>query len=124
MFYVADTHALIWYIIGRLPDNVNKIFKDAETGGSIIFVPTIVLAECKYLVKNKKVELDYPELLRKLEISKTFIPVSFDFEVLKIMEDKTSDIHDQIIIATSKLLNAKIITKDKEMQRLAECIWG
>lgn len=35
---------------------VDKIFKSAEKE-STIFVPTIVLAECLYLVENKKTDL-------------------------------------------------------------------
>lgn len=80
MFYVADTHALIWYLVGKLPKRVDKIFKSSEKGECIIFIPTIVLAECKYLVKRKKIELDFSELLRRIEISKNLISVPFDLE--------------------------------------------
>ena len=125
MFYVTDTHALIWYITGKLPGRIDELFMQAEKGECIIFIPTIVLAECKYLVEHKKIELDFPELLRKIEIGKNFIHVPFDLRILKLMPDEITDIHDQIIIATAKLLNAKLITKDKQIQesKLVEVIW-
>lgn len=116
MFYVTDTHALIWYINGKLPEEIDEIFMQAEKGKCIIFIPTIVLAECKYLVKHRKIELDFPELLRKIEISKNFLPVPFDFRILKLMPDEIFDIHDQIIVATTKILNAKLITRDEEIK--------
>jgi len=125
MFYVTDTHALIWYVIGKLPKNIDKIFRQTEHGEYIIFIPTIVLAECKYLVEHKKIDLDFSELLRKIEISKNFIAVPFDFRILKLMSNEISDIHDQIIIATTKLLNGTLITKDEEIikSQLVETVW-
>jgi len=52
MFYVADTHAWIFYLLDRLPKKVNEVFSNAELGRVIIFVPTIALAECVYLVNQ------------------------------------------------------------------------
>lgn len=65
------------------------------------FYPTIVLAEVRYLVKNEKIKLDFSELLSRVEISENFIPVPFDFQILKLLSDEVSEIHDQIIIATA-----------------------
>lgn len=92
MFYVADTHAFIWYILGKLPENIDKIFQSAEKGEVVIFIPTIVLAECKYLVKNRKIKLNFSELLRKIETSRNFVPVPFDFAVLKLLPEELKDI--------------------------------
>jgi len=113
------------YIVGKLPKEVDQIFKRSERGECIIFIPTIALAECRYLVKHKRIELDFLELLRRIEISKNFIPVPFDIRILKLMPDEISDIHDQIIVATAKLLNAKLITKDEEIKEsgLVEVVW-
>ena len=77
------------------------------------------------MVKHKKIELNFLELLRKIEISRNFVPISFDFSVLKLLPEELDDIHDQIIVATAKLLNAKLITKDKEIResKLVEVVW-
>ena len=45
MLYVTDTHAFVWYLVDRLPEKVNKIFKSVEKGESTIFIPIIVLTE-------------------------------------------------------------------------------
>jgi len=75
-----------------------------------------VLAECLYLVENKKIDLDFEDLLDKLEISRNLVPVSFNFQVLKLLaEIKLGELHDRIVVATAKILNAKLITKDKEI---------
>jgi len=59
MSYVADTHAFVLYITGKLPERVDSIFRSAEEGESTVYIPTIVLAECLYLVENKKIDLDF-----------------------------------------------------------------
>lgn len=126
MYYVTDTHAFIWYLHGKLPNRVDKVFSSAEKGESIIFIPTMVLAECLYLVENGKIKLDFDELLNKIEISSNFIPTSFNFQVLKLLpEIKLDGLHDRIIVATAKLLNAKLITKDKEIRdsKIVEVVW-
>jgi predicted nucleic acid-binding protein len=103
MLYVTDTHALAWYILGKLPERVDTIFKSTERGESTVFIPTIVLAECLYLVENEKIELDFDELLRKIETSRNFVPTSFNLQVMKFLaEINLKELHDRIIVANSK----------------------
>lgn len=116
MFYVADTHALIWYLLGTLPGRVDEIFRQAETGETIVYIPTIVLAECFHLVKHGKIALDFDELLARIEESDNFIVVSFDFGIVKLLPlINAPELHDRIIVATARLLGAVLITKDKEI---------
>jgi predicted nucleic acid-binding protein len=126
MSYVADTYALVGYLVGNLPAIVNKIFGDVEGGDSTAFVPTIVLAECLYLVENKKIELDFDELLSRMQKSRNFVPTSFNLQVLKLLPKiALPELHDRIIVATAKMLNAKLITKDKVIKEsgLVETVW-
>jgi predicted nucleic acid-binding protein len=117
MLYVTDTHILIWYITGELHDKVDKVFKSAEMGESTIFIPTIVLAECLYLVENKKIELDFNNLLERIDGSRNFVPASFNFQVMKLLpEIKLKELHDRVIVATAKILNAKLLTEDREIR--------
>ncbi len=126
MLYVTDTHAFVWYIVGRLPNRVDNIFKSAETGNSTIFIPTIVLAECLYLVENGKIKLDFEDLLMRIDMSKNFIVTSFNFQLLKLLpEIKLNEIHDRIIVATAKMLKAKLVTRDLEIVKsgIVETVW-
>jgi PIN domain nuclease of toxin-antitoxin system len=126
MFYVTDTHAWIFYLLDKLPKKVNNIFISVEKGSDIMFIPTISLAECVYLVETGKIALDYKELFNKFEISNNFIPVSLNLEIVKMLpEIKLPELHDRIIVATAKILGAKLITKDKDIveSRLVETIW-
>jgi len=124
---VADTHALVWYVVGKLQRNADEIFKSAEMGESTIFIPTIVLAECLYLLEKGKIELDFDDLLRRIEMSKNFIPASFIFPVMRILpEIGLKELHDRVIVATAKMLNAKLLTKDRWKIReagIVEVVW-
>lgn len=126
MLYVTDTHPLVRYLIGELPEKSDKIFASAEIGKSTIYIPTIVLAECLYLVEDGTINLDYDDLLSRIESSRNFIPVSLNFQVMKVLpEIKLKEIHDRIIVASAKILNTKLITKDKEIKksRIVETVW-
>ncbi|MDT7859236.1 MAG: PIN domain-containing protein [Candidatus Aenigmarchaeota archaeon] len=92
-----------------------------------MFISTIFLAECVYLVERGKIALDYKELFNKFEISNNFITVSLNLEIVKMLpEIKLPELHDRIIVATAKILGAKLITKDKDIveSRLVETIWA
>jgi len=124
--YVTDTHAFIWYLLDNLPKKVDDIFKSVEKGESTIFVPTIVLVESLHLVENKKIDLNFDDLLKKIEMSKNFVPTSFNFQIMKILPELgIKELHDRIIIATAKILNAKLIIKDKEIKKagIVETVW-
>ena len=125
MRYVSDTHALVRYIVGKLPRKVDEIFRKAEEGEHTIFIPTIALAECRWLVEHKKIALDFHDLLERIETSNNFMPLPFDIEILRLMPEGL-ELHDQIIVATAKLLNAKLLSKDRKIREsgIVECVWG
>jgi PIN domain nuclease of toxin-antitoxin system len=126
MLFVTDTHPLVWYVLGELPERVDEIFKLAEAGKSSIFIPTIVLAECLYLVEEGKIELDFENLLERLELSSNFVPASFNFHVMRLLpEIRLKELHDRIIIATAITLNAQLITKDKGIREsgMVNVVW-
>ncbi len=118
MLYVADTHILIKYLSKILPRRLETIFNECEIGKHTIFVPTIVLAESYYLIKKNKVSINLQEVITKIEGSENFRIVPFNLDILKLFFDaKEFELHDLIIVATSKYLNAKLITQDKDIIR-------
>ncbi len=126
MLFVTDTHPLVWYILGELPERVDELFKLAEAGEASLFIPTIVLAECLYLVEENKIELDFEDLLERLEQSSNFIPASFNIRVLRLLpEIRLKELHDRIIIATALTLNAQLITKDRAIREsgMVNVVW-
>lgn len=121
MFYVADTRALVKYIINKVPERISSIFESSEKGETIIFIPTIVLAECFYLIKRNKISLDFKQLLEKIGDNLNMLVVPFNIEILKLFaETNLTEIHDQIIVATAKHLGAALLTKDEEIKKSKE----
>ncbi len=119
--FVADTHALVRYLLGNLPSKADEVFRSSERGEVVIFIPTIVLAECYYLIKDSRIQLNFDEVINKIESSDNFISVSFNLEIVKLLtKSKIKEIHDQIIVATAKHLKAKVITKDENIKRSGE----
>jgi predicted nuclease of predicted toxin-antitoxin system len=62
----------------------------------------------------------------KFGIISNFTLISSNLEIVKMLpEIKLSELHDRIIVATAKILGAKLITKDKDIvnSRLVETIW-
>jgi len=70
--------------------------------------------------------LDFGDLLKRIEMSRNFVPTSFNFQVMKILpEIRIKELHDRIIVATANRLNAKLITKDREIKEagIVETVW-
>ncbi len=127
--FVTDTHSFIWFLTKdkRLPPKIKEIFRSCDRGEEIIIVPSIVLLECLYICERKNVNIKFRDVLRKLHTSYNYPIYPLDEEVViecsKIT--KLTDLHDRIIVATAKLLNVSLITKDKEIKdsKLVKTVW-
>lgn len=62
MRYLLDTHALVWYLTDdpRLGSRARKVLDDND---SLLILPTVVLAEVKYVADRKRVPLAFDEVL-------------------------------------------------------------
>jgi len=69
MIYIADTHAWIYYLLNKLPVEAEKVFSKVEAFKEVMFIPTICLNECIYLIEKNKIKLDIDELFLRLEES-------------------------------------------------------
>ena len=66
------------------------------------------------MVEHGKIELDFDDLPGRIAMSRNFIPASLNFNVLQMLpEIPLNVLHDRIIVATAKILDARLITKDK-----------
>ncbi len=129
MLFVTDTHSFLWYLSQeeKLGMNALNVFEEAEKGNATILVPTIVLAEAFHVCTVKGIALKFSKLLEKIEVGRNFTSVPLDFNVIKQIQklDKVKELHDKIIVATAQLLDAKLITKDKEItkSKYVEVVW-
>ena len=98
-----------------------------EAGDTIIFVPSIVLAEALSIFEKKRVSFNFKRLFKQIDESEHFVIIPLDYSILqKMLEIKDlPELHDKIIVATAQYLDVPLITKDKTLHRLSylETIW-
>ena len=127
MMYVADTHALVWHLAhdDRLGVNARKVFDDADKGGTEIVVPTIVLAEVLYI--SRKGNVPFNSLMDSFQNARNYSIYPLGLNVISAMRKLAPEysIHDSAIVATAKVLDAPLITRDEVIRRLGDVkvIW-
>lgn len=114
--YVADTHALYWYLLAspRLRDLALEAFKEALAGAAEIHVPAIVLAELHFLNEKVGRPIDFGETFVRLSEARQFVLHPFEpTDVLDFDADSTvSEMHDRMIVGLARRLGAVLITRD------------
>lgn len=129
MKYVADTHSLFWFQTGdsRLGKIAKEIFERAESGEITIIIPSIVLLELLWILEKKSLQKLFKEIIEEIDEASNYEIFPLELEIIKKVSEITSinELHDRIIVATAKLNNCKIITRDKEIigSREVECVW-
>ena len=125
--YVADAHALAYYLVDRLPRESDKVFREAESHSCEIVIPSIAVAELIYLFEKTGTKNRIWELFEKIDSYPSFRISPLDEELLKvILEIDLPDLHDRIIVGTCRLLKADgLITRDASIKSsgLVKTIW-
>ena len=117
--YVADTHALIFFAnqkYSQLSKKALRAFQAAENGEAYIYIPVPVLWEASILEKIRQVKFSKPfaEWVKDLVQMKCYEVVPLDAEIIIEARDYgfNEDIFDAAIVATAKLKDVPLITKD------------
>ena len=125
--YVADAVAFLYYLLDKLPPSADEVFRMAEECRAMLYLPTIAAAELFYLFERKGWQDKWRELMTYVEELPCFSFYPLDGKVLKVLEDvKMRELHDRIIVATTKVLGAEaLVTKDEEIRRsgIVATIW-
>ena len=126
--YVADTHAFLWYLIDspKLSKKARAIFDLSTQGQAIIIIPAIVLLESIDVVDKKKVDLEFEKILFKLTQASNFVISEIDLGlILEVNKTKGfKDLHDRVIVATARVFDAPLISRDKFIQKIYhDVIW-
>lgn len=128
-YYVADTHALYWYLIASplLGANAKNAFDEGKSGNAVIYIPSIVLAELYYLNKKQGGLIDFAAEFARLENGSQFEFVGFDAEdVLDFTaDDAVPEMHDRIIAGVARRLSAGCLTRDRKIvdSKIVKIVW-
>lgn len=124
MFYILDTHVLIWYFIGskRLHTELKEKIDTTRSQGGRLLVPTIVLSEALDIAEKGRVKLDFPKMYRLIQEESEFEIVGFGPEIFdETMHIKeVREIHDRIIVATARFYQVGVLTKDRIISESGE----
>jgi PIN domain nuclease of toxin-antitoxin system len=127
--YVADTHALFWYLTAspHLSAKAKDCFDEGVRGEALIYLPSIVLAEIYFLNEKLGQPIDFATGLAALRGSSQFVFVPFQAEdTLDFETDKTiPEMHDRIIVGVARRLSAACISRDQQISAsgLVPTIW-
>lgn len=130
---VADTHAIIWYIIepNRLSAEALRAFEQVTNSGDFIYFSDISLIEICYLVERGRLtEMVFVRLSVALDDPITGVvslPVNRAIAQTfrQIPRAVVPEMPDRIIAATAQSLNLPLITRDLKIQQLTsiQTIW-
>ena len=123
---VSDTHALIWYLNNSpsLSSAAIAAFEQAETAGALIYIPSIVIVELRYLVEKRTfTEADYQRILATINNSANALAIApLDLAVAEalaqIPRNVVPDMPDRVIAATALALGLPLVTRDIEIRKL------
>jgi len=121
MPYVADTHSLVWFLSGdsQLSSKAKEIFDATEKGEAIIIVPILVLAEIMFLCERKHQQPLFSQLVDTLQKGTNYFVYDLGLDIVLAAKDllQLPDIHDRLIVATAKIAQSPIITRDRVIKK-------
>lgn len=127
--YVADTHALFWYLTNfpRLGAQASVAFDEGARGQAVIYVPAIVLAELYYLNEKQQRPLDFRAEYARLQTGGQFVFVPFAPEDVLDFDGTVSvpEMHDRIIDGSARRLGAACLSADLAIaaSQLVPVVW-
>jgi PIN domain nuclease of toxin-antitoxin system len=114
--YVADTHALFWYLTGspRLGKAAKAALDEGAAGKATVCIPVIVLAELHFLNEKAGRPLDFAAEFQRLQTAGQFTLLPFVPEdVLDFDRDAAvEEMHDRMIVGAARRLGAVCLSCD------------
>lgn len=124
MHAIADTHALIWYLLNdpRLSPAARAAFTGAASQSQHIGIPTISIVEIIYLTEKGRIPQAALGLLQsQLSNQQTVLQIvpldeTISFRVQQINRSTVPEMPDRIIAATALAYNLPLLSRDHKIQ--------
>jgi PIN domain nuclease of toxin-antitoxin system len=121
---VADTHAILWYLLDqdRLSDLALQALDQAARSGEPVFVSAISIVEIRYLIERGRLpEVAMERLERALlaeEPALVLVPLDLAIAraVARIPRTAVPDMPDRIIAATASHADLPLVTRDRRIR--------
>jgi PIN domain nuclease of toxin-antitoxin system len=130
--YVADTHALIWYLFnpGRLGSDAQVALGEVAEGQATLVIPAVVVAEMVMVVEKGRVQAtlaDLKNVIDRLRRNPACALPSLTSEDILNSATLTTipDIFDRLIVYEARKHNASLLTRDTMLTRseLTKVVW-
>jgi PIN domain nuclease of toxin-antitoxin system len=127
--YVADTHALFWYLTAspRLGAGAKRAFDEGTAGAATILIPSIALAELYFVNLKMGKPLDFAEVYEAFASAEQFEFVPFvSVDTLDSDADESvPEMHDRMIVGVTRRTGAVCMTRDTQIvpSQLVKTIW-
>ena len=124
-----DTHALAWHFANSasLGAEARRVLKRADSGLDIVYVPSIVLGELMHICAKGRTSLSFADTLSRIESGDNYHVIPLDLSVIHAASriQSSLEMHDLLIVATARMLDAAIITKDAQIVASGEAtiVW-
>ena len=121
--YIIDTVAFVRYLEDELPPRADKVFRDAESGGSHLLLPQIAMAEFMYLalkgrLKGSRPGIQIREVLHNLSASDAFTISSMPQSAWDVFVDlNIPELHDRMIAAEAISRDLPLVSNDHAFKR-------
>jgi PIN domain nuclease of toxin-antitoxin system len=124
---VLDTHILVWWRIdpAKLSGAQGELLVALERQGEPLSISAISLWELAKMVECRRLQIDRPLDMWLAELENhpliRVLPITAQIaaESVQLGEDFHRDPADQIIVATARCLNRRLLTGDERIRR-----WG
>ena len=122
--YLIDTVAFVRYLEDDLPPRADRIFSEAESGASHLFLPQIALGEFIYLAMKGRIKGSQPglqarEVLHNLSASDAFTVSSMPSEAWGVFVDlDVRELHDRMIAAEAISRAIPLVSNDTAFRGL------
>ena len=132
MIFVTDTHAFVFYAIGKIGmigRSARRAFANAERRRATIHIPTVCFFELALLLESGKVRssLQLPEWKARVEQSGSFViePLTWEdvYEAQSLVA--LADPFDRLIAGIANRLQSPLLTRDSKLvdSGLVETLW-
>ena len=123
MEVVLDSHTLFWLLTDS--PKLSKLAKKYIEKSERVILSSIVLMEILYLLEKNNLAFRFIEILNEIRI-RGYLVYPLDLEIISqsLFIPPIVKMHNRIIIATAKLFDAYLISKDKEIKKTySKTIW-
>jgi predicted nucleic acid-binding protein len=99
----------------RLSAKAAAIFNAADVGQEVIYIPTIVLGELMHIAGAAQIALKFSNVLKQIKSGDNYVTLPLDLPIIEAAAEISArlEMHDRLIVATAKVLNVSLITRDE-----------